>query len=69
MKPILKLFLCCLLFPVQSLVAQVQFIDELSLQPIPSVNVYHQKGNLIGFSTKDGLLEIIECKFFPRFNV
>lgn len=59
MKPILKLFLCLLLLPIKSLMAQVQFIDEVSLQPIPSVNVYHQKGNLIGFSTKEGILEFI----------
>ena len=59
MKPILKFCLLLLLLPIRSIMAQVQFMDERSEQPIPSVNVYHKKGNLIGFSTKEGFLEFI----------
>ena len=51
------LFLCLLYWQQAS--AQQVFIDQSSNLPIPSVNIYNSKGNLIGFSNKDGLLELI----------
>lgn len=55
----LKTTLLLLFLPVYAAFAQVTFVDAVSKQPVPSASIYHSDGNLIGFSNKDGILELI----------
>lgn len=48
-----------LFLPIHFLLAQVVFLDIETKLPIPSIGVYNVKGNLIGFSNKDGMMELI----------
>jgi len=39
--------------------AQIRFIDNDSKLPIPSVNIYHETGKLIGFTDKTGTVQLL----------
>ncbi|WP_437921911.1 hypothetical protein [Sphingobacterium sp. LRF_L2] len=39
--------------------AQLVFLDNETKLPVPSVNIYNSNGNLIGFSDKNGEMELI----------
>lgn len=56
---VVKIVILFLLIPIHSSLAQVVFVDSDSRLPIPSANVYNINGNLIGFSNKDGMMELI----------
>lgn len=56
---LLKLVILFLFSTTHFSLAQVVFVDSESKLPIPSVSVYNITGNLIGFSNKDGMMELI----------
>lgn len=56
---LVKSLVLFLFIPVQFSLAQVVFMDSDTKLPIPSVNVYNGTGNLIGFSNKEGRMELI----------
>lgn len=40
--------------------AQIRFLDADSKLPIPSLNIYHETGKLIGFTDKGGTVQFLE---------
>src|SRR5690606_24269497 len=49
----------CLLASIWSR-AQICFVDSESKLPIPALNIYHERGTLIGFTDKNGNLQFLE---------
>lgn len=56
---LVKLVILFFFIHVHSLLAQVVFVDSTTKLSIPSVNVFNINGNLIGFSNKNGMMELI----------
>jgi hypothetical protein len=56
---LVKLVILFFFIPIHFLLAQVVFVDSDTKLPIPSVSVFNVNGNLIGFSNKNGMMELI----------
>jgi len=39
--------------------AQIRFVDDETQLSVPALNIYHEKGTLIGFTDKDGVLRFL----------
>jgi len=59
MKINIILISICLLISTSSK-AHIRFIDTESQLPIPTLNIYHETGTLIGFTDKNGVLQFLE---------